>query len=99
MNYTIDYGFGTAVLYTAYDPKERFYALANTCFGIRKSIAGCGVLKKEDVPCPTQDCERLEFNGDVYIWRTDGARKMLEPHLDDEWDDYYCDECKPPKEE
>ena len=95
MKYTIWYGFGDAVLYTQGDPKERFYTLANTCFGIRKSIACCNVTKKEAVPCPNPGCERLEFNGDIYIWREDGARKMLEPYPDEEWDTYYCEECKP----
>ena len=93
MKYTIDYGFGRAILYTPHDPETRFYALASTCFGIRKSIAYCRVLKAEDVPCPAPAYERLEFNGDVYIWREDGARKMLEPWPDEEWDTDYCEEC------
>ena len=94
MKYTINYGFGKAVLYTPYDCESRFYTLANTCFGIRKSIMGCSIIKKEDVEC--SDFERLEFNGDVYVWREDGARKMIEPEwaADEDWDDYYCDECK-----
>lgn len=92
VKYTINYGFGTAVLYTPYSCEERFYTLANTCFGIRKSIAGCNVIKTEDINC--EDFERLEFNGDVYIWREDGARKMIEPYLDDEWDTFYCEECR-----
>ena len=93
MKYTIDYGFGYAVLYTPYDPTKRFYQLANTCFGIRKSIMQCVIIKKEDVSC--DDFERLEFNGDVYIWREDGARKMLEPKwaADEDWDVELCEEC------
>lgn len=91
MKYTIDYGFGEATLYTPYDAKERFYALANTCFGIRKSIMHCVILKAEDIPC--EDFERLEFNGDVYVWREDGARKMVAPlwAADKEWDMDYCE--------
>ena len=91
MKYTIDYGFGDATLYTPYDAKERFYALANTCFGIRKSIMHCVILKAEDIPC--KDFERLEFNGDVYVWREDGARKMVAPlwAADKEWD---MDDCE-----
>ena len=91
MKYTIDYGFGEATLYTPYDAKERFYALANTCFGIRKSIMHCVILKAEDIPC--EDFERLEFNGDVYVWREDGARKMVAPlwAADKEWD---MDDCE-----
>lgn len=91
MKYTIDYGFGKAILYTPHDPEERFYALASTCFGIRKSIAGCSVIKAEEAACA--DYERLEFSGDVYVWREDGARKMLEPYPDEEWDTEYCTEC------
>jgi hypothetical protein len=96
MKYTIDYGFGVAILYTPHDPEKRFYTLANTCFGIRKSIAGCDIIKTEDVPSPNPGCERLEFNGDVYIWREDGARKMLEPEwaADDDWDTDYCEKCR-----
>lgn len=94
MKYTINYGFGTATLYTTGDPEARFYKLAGTCFGIRKSIA-CGiVMKKESVPCPAPDFERLEFSGDVYVWRVDGARKMLAPWPDEEWDTDYCEECR-----
>lgn len=99
MKYTIDYGFGEATLYTPYDAKERFYALANTCFGIRKSIMHCVILKAEDIPC--EDFERLEFNGDVYVWREDGARKMVAPlwAADKEWDMDYCEEVRyKPKE-
>ena len=91
MKYKINYGFGTATLYTPHEPEIRFYSLAGTCFGIRKSIACCCVVGKEDADC--DDYERLEFNGDVYVWREDGARKMLEPWPDDEWDTDFCEEC------
>lgn len=100
MKYTIDYGFGEAILYTPYDVKERFYALAGTCFGIRKSIMHCVILKAEDIPC--EDFERLEFNEDVYVWREDGARKMIAPlwAADKEWDMDYCEKVRyKPKEE
>lgn len=94
MKYTIDYGCGVAVLYTPYDCEERFYILAETCFGIRKSILKFEILKAEDVDC--DDFERLEFNGDIYIWREDGARKMLMPDWgsDKDWDTYYCKRCR-----
>ena len=94
MKYTINFGCGMATLYTPYDCKERFYTLANTCFGIRKSIMCCDILNIENASC--DDFERLEFNGDAYIWDKDGRRKMIEPEWarDEEWDDYYCDECK-----
>ena len=92
--YTIYYGFGTAILYTPHDPEKRFSTLAGTCFGIRKSIMCCKVNKVEESVC--DDYERLEFNGDVYVWREDGARKMIEPDwmADDEWNTDYCDICK-----
>ena len=94
MRYIIDYGFGRAVLYTPHDPEERFYRLAATCFGIRKSIAGCRIVHVSEAATPEGGYERLEFNGDVYVWREDGARKMLKPDLDEEWDTDYCEECR-----
>lgn len=93
----ISYGFGKAVLYTPYsDIESRFMALAGTCFGIRKSIAGFWLINSEHgMPenIEADEAERLEFNGDIYIWRADGARKMLEPWPDEEWDESYCEEC------
>lgn len=100
MKYTIDYGFGEAILYTPYDAKERFYALAGTCFGIRKSIMHCVILRAEEIPC--EDFERLEFNGDVYVWCEDGARKMIAPlwAADEEWNMDYCEKVRyKPKED
>ena len=39
MRYLIDYEYGADNLYTPHeDWEERFYHLANQCFGIRKSI-------------------------------------------------------------
>ena len=93
--YKIDYGYGTAVLYTPYDPEERFYTLANTCFGIRKCIMGCHIYDKAAQSCPPYN-ERLEFNGDVYVWNHQGARKMLAPYPDEEWDLDFIEECAPP---
>lgn len=92
--YIINYGFGKAVLYTPHDPVERFYMLATTCFGIRKSIVCCDVVTAE--PARIDDYERLEFGGDAYVWREDGARKMVEPDwaADAEWNLSYCDECR-----
>lgn len=98
MKYEIDYGYGIATLYTPYPPEERFMTLGETCFGLRKSIMCCKVLSQEDVPC--EDFERLEFNGDVYIWREDGARKMIDPTWpwDDGWDTEFRFLCKYKKE-
>ena len=93
--YKIDYGFGIATLYTvATDVEQRFYTLAGTCFGIRKSIAYCYVMQRMPDDREDQSVEQLEFNGDCYVWRYDGARKMIEPWADDEWDTDYCEECK-----
>lgn len=95
--YVIDYGFNSiAVFYTdAEDVEDRFYTLAGTCFGIRKSIMwfNIGSAAKDD----REHCtgfEQLVFSGDNYIWRKDGARKMLEPWPDEDWDTDYCDECR-----
>lgn len=92
--YSIDYGFGTAYLYTSFEPKERFHTLASTCFGIRKSIMYCKIISENDVKC--DDFERLEFNGDVYVWDKLGRRKCLEPKdmADEEWNDAYCEKCR-----
>ena len=90
--YKIDYGIGKATLYTPYDCKKRFYTLAGTCFGIRKNIFCCNIISKEETEC--EDFERLEFDGDIYIWDKDGRRKMLEPFEDKDWDNYYCEKCK-----
>lgn len=90
--YTIDYGMGQAILYTPYPWEARFNTLANTCFGIRKNIMCVCLIDTEDVPC--NDFERLEFAGDVYVWREDGARKMLEPYPYDDWDMTLCEECQ-----
>lgn len=92
--YTINYGYGGAVLYTPYDCEERFYTLANTCFGIRKSIMCCDILETEDAEI--EDFERLEFGGDVYVWRKDGARKCIDPEYfaDEDWNEDYCEKCR-----
>lgn len=102
--YVINYGFGVATLYSPSDDWEnRFLSLAGTCFGIRKSILGVELISRREVAesddyhnkiCQ-DEYERLEFNGDAYIWRKDGARKMISPSIfaDDEWDTSYCEEC------
>lgn len=93
--YTIDYGFGIATLRTPYPPEERFFTLAGTCFGIRKSIMHCKILKEEP-DTNTSSFESLEFSGDAYIWREDGARRQVMPlwAADDEWDTDFCEECR-----
>lgn len=92
--YVINYGFGLAVFCTPYEPEHRFYTLAGTCFGIRKSIFGFKIIDVKDAP--NEPYEKLSFNGDTYIWRNDGARKMIEPsNLEDEdWDTSYCEICR-----
>ena len=103
--YEIDYGGGFATLYTpSVDWENRFLALAGVCFGIRKSIMKVDLLC-ESVVEPGDDYskrkqedeyERLEFCGDAYIWREDGARKMVSPteFADEEWDTSFCQECR-----
>lgn len=105
--YVVDYGYGYAILITPYEPIARFNALANTCFGIRKSILCAIVIHAEECSAP-EYFEELSFGGiynsktksmlcgDRYAWREDGARKMIEPEYmaDDCWDTSFCDSCR-----
>lgn len=92
MIYTIYYGCGTAELCTKSRKwEERFYHLASQCFGIRKSILCCELIKKDrgyPKKLDDEEYERLSF-GDVYIWRKDGWRKQIKPTgwEDKEWID------------
>ena len=96
MKYEIDYGYGKATLYTDNnDWESRFYELASVCFGIRKSIAYVKLISSsQDGPLNKyqDEYERLEFYGDVYIFRKDGARKMVKPFEDEEWDEDFVNE-------
>jgi hypothetical protein len=78
MKYTIDYGSGTAKLYTpSRDWKERFYKLASQCFGIRKNIMKCELINQEDTEPPYKivgEYERLEHSGDTIVWGEDGSK-------------------------
>lgn len=84
MKYIIDYDYGMADLYTpSEDWKERFHALANQCFGIRKSIGEVTLISKEDVETEHKlenEYERLEHHGDVIIWNAEGEK------IKSEWD-------------
>jgi len=84
MKYLIDYEYGISKLYTPNeDWEERFYELANQCFGIRKSIGEVRLISKEDEkPLGVLDGEheRLEHNGDVIIWDKKGEK------IESEWD-------------
>ncbi len=66
--YVIDYGYGVAQFYTeATDPAEvrrEFYACANACFGIRKSLAGYEVVcsfSSAALPLPYRGFEATHF--------------------------------------
>lgn len=103
--YEIEYGYGTAILETPFkDWESRFYALAYTCFGIRKSIAYAKLKSvhewTRDERLHPDEFESLSFQGDVYIWRRDGARMCVEPQYaaDPDWDTQWCDECKAPED-
>jgi hypothetical protein len=78
MKYKIDYGFGVATLYTpSQDWENRFYELANQCFGIRKSIMYAQLISSiEAKPENTLDgeYERLEHSGDVIVWNESGEK-------------------------
>ena len=84
MKYKINYGFGTATLYTPSENwSERFYELAGKCFGIRKSIMFANLISSnEDKPNNMLDgeYERLEHNGDVIVWNKNGEK------IKSEWD-------------
>lgn len=97
MRYGINYGFGMASFETPFcdEVESRFYTLANQCFGIRKNIVNFEITAEYEnyTTKPTDYIERLEFSGDVYVWREDGAMKMLEPWSDDDWDTDTCEDC------
>lgn len=82
MKYKIDYQYGVANLYTpSEDWEDRFYELANQCFGIRKSIGDVSLIKQEDKEPVDMLCgeyERLEHNGDVIIWDKKGEKIISE---------------------
>lgn len=84
MKYTIDYEYGTALLYTpSQDFLGRFYELAEQCFGIRKSIGNVRLIQEcNENPDNMMDgeYERLEHNGDVIIWDVNGNK------IKSEWD-------------
>ena len=84
MKYTIDYEYGKAVLYTPSENwEDRFYKLANRCFGIRKSIGEVKLMLKIDIgpsDVVKEEFERLEHNGDVIIWDEHGEK------IKSEWD-------------
>lgn len=93
--YTINYGSGVAYLTTCVpfnQVEDRFLNLAYTCFGIRKNIMG--VIIADFTKVEPSEFEKLEFDGDAYIWKADGSRKMIKPDEDMAWDTYYCSECR-----
>ena len=85
MKYIIDYEYGIAKLYTpSEDWKDRFYTLADQCFGIRKSIGNVELVKTENVKPKEMienEYERLEHSGDLIIWNKKGEK------IKSEWDD------------
>jgi hypothetical protein len=88
MKYKIDYDYehGHATLYTSATPPaeaiERFYHLANQCFGIRKSIGEVQVISTElhnGIPAEWKKrfrsgVELLTHHGDVAIWNAKGRK-------------------------
>ena len=84
MKYVIDYEYGIAKLYTpSEDWEDRFYTLADQCFGIRKSIGEVELVKIEDVEPKEKiegEYERLEYSGDLIIWNKEGKK------IKSEWD-------------
>lgn len=85
MKYTIDYEYGQATLYTpSSDWEDRFFSLANQCFGIRKSIGETTLISSADEPLPepwsrfTGAHEMLMHSGDTIIWNADGEKILSE---------------------
>lgn len=82
--YTIDYQYGTAVLYTPSEKwEDRFYDLAYQCFGIRKSIGKVELISKTKENSKYRlagEYERLEHNGDLIVWNKKGEK------IKSEWD-------------
>lgn len=82
--YTIEYGWGIAVLYTpSSEWEERFYLLAEQCYGIRKSVEYAALIRAEkEEPRDKLDgeYERLEHHGDVIVWNEAGEK------IKSEWD-------------
>jgi hypothetical protein len=79
----IDYGFGRAALWGAFDETtvERcFYRHANQCFGIRKSIMRFMLISIEDseIPEPWNLIEGaaivLKHTGDTIVWNAAGDK-------------------------
>lgn len=85
MKYTINYGLGVAKLYTpSKNWENRFYDLANQCFGIRKNILQVELVAKEDTRPKLRyegEYERLEHDGDLIVWDKEGNK------IKSEWDD------------
>lgn len=82
--YTIEYGWGIATLFTpSSEWEERFYYLAEQCYGIRKSIDYAHLLRVDEEE-PAQmipgEYERLEHHGDVIVWNEAGEK------IKSEWD-------------
>ena len=88
MCYEIDYEYGKAKLYTPETkiPLNRFYDLANECFGIRKSIGDVKLLnsKESKIPEPWSllkgAYEMLEHSGDIIVWNRENEK------IKSEWD-------------
>lgn len=93
--YIIYYGGGVAILHTPYPPEERFYTLANSCYGIKTRISKFEILKVEDVEEYIY-FETLDFDGRLLAWNEEGARKTIKPQCPNSkhWDNYYCSTCK-----
>ena len=84
VKFVIDYEYGRCNLYTPDENWEnRFYELANQCFGIRKSIGEVRLISKENVNPPyliIGEYERLEYHGDLIVWDENGKK------IKSEWD-------------
>lgn len=94
----LDFGDCVAILWTPLDPLERFKTLANACEEAYSGIRYCKIMDCQERSKPIGDpweFERLTFAGYSYSWRHDGARRMILPRIDDEYDESYCSACRP----
>ena len=104
--YTVNYGYGVATLVTPFDFKRRFELLTSTCPELARRNSQAVVVRIEDVPEDYEYFESLGFFAPVgdgsakeyflYIWREDGARKLISPVWKrgwEDWNEYYCGVC------
>lgn len=88
--YRIYCGNLTADLITPFLPEERFWVLLSSFSSRVPSVRfRVGSIEK----CQKDDYERMLIDGFEYIWRWDGARKMISPDESRFWATGFCKLC------